>query len=675
MVRRPVWRAWTIGALLVAILVTAGALALARPTGQPAAFAARGGASDATAALQARVAGTVDDFTFDSFDADYWLVRGAGGVSRLLTAEMIVARFPEFDQNRGIVRALPVVDSGIDLGTEVLDVTGADGTPIPWWTETDGDWLYVLTGDDSYVHGAQTYVITYAMRDVVLRYEDTDADEFFWDTVGTDHAQPFDAVAARIHVATDAAAGLLPERAFCYHGPQGATDRCAIERATGSEPVPAEIAAWADAVGSDATSAVTFTAGAESVGPYEDVTVAIGFAQGTFAAPSPPPPPPYPWWLWILPALALLSGVGGLAFVLVARAAARRNPDRGPVIVQYSPPDDESLTLSAGVLDVPERALAAHVVDLAVKDAVEIRAAGDRRDADDFEVVLRDRSGLDHDEQRVVDALFGRKAQPGVDIDLGAFARTPPSRAVTYVRRIDNSTVQRGYRSPLPDWITLLRGVIQMAGLPLALLLIFFADGAFVVLGPLGAVGNVLYFLAVGSAFFAFIVLPFFSLPKSVLTVSGGRHRTYLEGIREYLHLAEEDRLRAAQAPQTADLVSAGRRPFGDAPNAPGADVVNLYERLLPYAVLFGLEREWAKVIRSASGPDPAIARAALFDAVTSRSLGDASASIGRLAATPVSRPGSSSSSSSGSSWSFSGGSSGGGFSGGGGGGGGFGGR
>ena len=235
--------------------------------------------------------------------------------------------------------------------------------------------------------------------------------------------------------------------------------------------------------------------------------------------------------------------------------------------------------------------------------------------------------------------------------------------------------MQRGYRSPLPDGIILLRGAIQMAGLPLALLLIFFADGAFVVLGPLGAVGNVLYFLAVASAFFAFLVLPFFSLPKSVLTVAGGRHRTYLEGILEYLRLAEVDRLRAAQAPQTADLVSAGRRPFGDAPNAPGADVVNLYERLLPYAVLFGMEREWAKVVRSAAGPDAPIARAALFDVVTSRSLGDASSSIGRLAATPVSRPGSSSSSSSSSSWSFSGGSSGGGFSGGGGGGGGFGGR
>lgn len=673
-VSRRGWRRWGIAAGVLVALVVAGAITLgvASVSAAPAAIAARG--SERPAVLNAVASASVDDFTFDSFQADYWLVSGTGERSRLLTTETIVARFPEVDQNKGMVRALPVVNSGIDLGTVVYTVTGAGGAAIPWWTERDGDWIYVLTGDDSFVHGAQTYVITYEMSDVVLRYEDTAADEFFWDTVGTDHAQPFDVVTADVHVATDAAAGLIDGRAFCYTGPYGSTAQCAIERAPEPESLPDAVQAWARAVGSTATSAVMFTAEDEGIGPYENVTVALGFEQGTFAAPSPPPPPPYPWWLWVLPALALLSGIGGLVFVLVVKAVARRNPDRSPVIVQYTPPDDESLTLSAGVLDIPERALAAHVVDLAVKDAVEIRAAGDRKDADDFEVVLRDTAGLDSDERRIVDTLFGRKAEAGADVDLGAFARKPPSRAVTYVRRIDEFTVQRGYRSKLPDRITRVRGFLQFAGLPLAMLLIFFADGAFVVLDPLGSLGNLIYFAALGSAFFAFIGLPFFSLPKSVLTLAGGMHKTYLEGIREYLRLAEEDRLRAAQSPQTADLVSAGRRPYGDAPGAPGASVVNLYERLLPYAVLFGMEREWVNVIRAAGAVEVA-SQLALFDAVTSRSLSDASSSIGRLAATPVSRPGSSSSSSSSSSWSSSGGSSGGGFSGGGGGGGGFGGR
>ncbi len=168
-------------------------------------------------AAPAPAAASVDDFTYDSLDADYYLVRAAGGTSVLYTIESIVARFPEFDQNKGIVRWIPKSDSGIAHDTEVVNVTGADGVPIPWWTEEDDDWVYVLTGDDSYVHGAQTYVISYTMRDVVLRYDDTDADEFFWDTVGTDHAQPFGVVTANVHIAGDAAGGLLAGAGVLLH--------------------------------------------------------------------------------------------------------------------------------------------------------------------------------------------------------------------------------------------------------------------------------------------------------------------------------------------------------------------------------------------------------------------------------------------------------------------------
>jgi uncharacterized membrane protein YgcG len=586
-----------------------------------------------------------------------------------------VAHFPDIDQNKGIVRRLPKADSGIAHDTSVVNVTGAGGAAISWWTEQDEDWIYVLTGDDSYVHGAQTYVISYTMTDVVLRYEDTDADEFYWDTVGTDHAQPFDSVVARIHLAGDAAAGVLPDRMFCYSGPQGSTDTCEMQPSTAND-WPADVAAWAATAGALVTAdrRASFTAGDVDLGPDENVTIAIGFTPGTFAALTPPPPPPYPWWEWILPVLGLLSGIGGLIYLLVMRAVLRRNPDPAPVIVQYSPPQDESLTLSAGVLDVPERALAAHVVDLAVRDAVELRASGDREDPADFEVVLRSTSGLQHDDIRVVEALFAKKAKPGAEADLGAFAKAPPSRVVTYVRRIDEFTVQRGYRGRVPGWTRSIASAFRMAGLVTAVVLLVFSETALSVLSGLGPLGSVIHIGAIISGFGAFLVLPFIPLPASTLTLAGGMHKTYLDGIREYLRLAEEDRLRAAQSPRTADLVSSGRRAYGDAPNAPGDSIVNVYERLLPYAVLFGMQREWVDVIRSASPAEVVASRISLFDAVSSNSLSEASSSVGRLAATPVSS-GSSSSSSSSSGWSSSGGSSGGGSSGGGGGGGGFGGR
>ena len=625
-------------------------------------------------AASARVPADVDDFAFDSFDADYWLVRGTAGASHLLVEETLVARFPEVDQNRGIVRALPLVESGVDRATQVLGVTGAGGAPIPWWVEHHGDWVYVLTGDDDYVHGQQTYVITYTMRDPVIRYSDTAADEFYWDTVGTDHAQPFGEVTARVHIAGDAAQGLLDGRAYCYTGVAESTDRCEISQAAGSA-WPEHARAWASGVGAadpDA-GAVTFQAGDTRLGPYENVTVAIGFTLGTFAAPSPPPPPPYPWWQWILPIVAIAAFPVGLIFVIVIRILVRRNPDRSPVIAQFSAPVDESPTLSAGVLDYPFRALAAHTIDLVVRGKIQLRAPRDADMPEDFVATLRDRGGLDSDDDRVVDLLFGRDADSGATVNLGAFARKPPARAATYVRRIDEYTIQRGYRAKLPKWIETLRGWIWFLGGAAAAMVVFVFELDVPVLQEIGSMGGMIKGFIVISGLACFFILPTIRFPPSILTLAGGEHRTYLDGIRDYLRLAEEDRLRFAQTPRTADRIAAGRRAYGQEPNQPGDDIVHIYERLLPYAVLFGMQHEWVEVIRQAAPGNEV-----LLDSITSGSMMRASTSIGHMASTRVSRSstGSSGGSSSwSSSFSSSGGSFGGGFSGGGGGGGGIGGR
>lgn len=613
----------------------------------------------------------VDDFEFESFTGDYYLSRSTTDSAELYVVEELVASFPDEDQNKGLVRRIPRVQSGIDLGTRVVDVRGEDGAVVPWWTETDDEAISVFTGDDSYVHGDQTYVISYTMSDVVLRYPDTDSDELFWDTVGVEHAQPFRDVTVRVHVPGSVAADLLDGRAACYQGPEGSTDRCEIDGPTAAvDAWPSEVSTWAAWHGASSAGAQQFTVRAGALGPQENVSVAIGFRMGSFAAATAPPPPAYPWWQWIVPGLAALFGVLGIPLLLLVRARLRRNPDDTPVIARYTPPDAESPTLSAGVLDVPGRAMAAHVVDLAVRDKVAIHARAHRDDTSDFEVELVDRTGLDGDDRRVVDMLFGRKAETGMRVSLAAFAQKPPARAVTYVRRVEESTVQRGYRAAAPAWVGSLRGWLQFGAFALAIVLLVapgLSEAAFEAAG--GALAVV-----IALCFVTFIGVPFVPLPKTTLTVAGGEHAHELDGIREYLQLAEADRLRAAQTPQSADLVSSARRAFGD--DRPGT-VVNVYERLLPYAVLFGLEREWAEVIRTQLPAAPDAHRLALLDIVGSRSLSDASSSLGRLAATPVSSPrsGSSWTSTSSGGWSSSGGSSGGGFSGGGGGGGSIGGR
>jgi uncharacterized membrane protein YgcG len=138
--------------------------------------------------------------------------------------------------------------------------------------------------------------------------------------------------------------------------------------------------------------------------------------------------------------------------------------------------------------------------------------------------------------------------------------------------------------------------------------------------------------------------------------------RDHLAGLEMYMKVAEAERLKVLQSPGGAD-----RTPID---TSDGARMVRLYERVLPYAVLFGIEKEWTKTLEiayadQAAVPDWYSGADGVFNAAL---LGSALSNFSHTTSTAFAPPASTSSSSSG----FS---SGGGFSGGGGGGGSFGGR
>ena len=146
----------------------------------------------------------------------------------------------------------------------------------------------------------------------------------------------------------------------------------------------------------------------------------------------------------------------------------------------------------------------------------------------------------------------------------------------------------------------------------------------------------------------------------------GSEALEHLQGIRLYLTVAEADRIKVLQSPTGAERTRID-------PNDPAA-VVKLYEKLLPFAIIWGVEDQWSRTLgeRYATTPvaDDSLTRSLALSNLSSFSRGYTSSSF---ATTPPVTSSSSWSGSGGSS--FSGGSSGGGSSGGGGGGGGGGGR
>lgn len=99
------------------------------------------------AAATAMVNTSTQDFTFTSMSVDYHLGRDAGGNATLRTVETLEAVFPDFDQNHGIERAIPLKYGEVELWLSVVSVTDGDGRPLNYSRNDDNGFAVLRVGD------------------------------------------------------------------------------------------------------------------------------------------------------------------------------------------------------------------------------------------------------------------------------------------------------------------------------------------------------------------------------------------------------------------------------------------------------------------------------------------------------------------------------------------------
>ncbi|WP_162942845.1 DUF2207 domain-containing protein [Cryobacterium soli] len=687
---------------VTAVLALGGPLAASAVAPAPveagwSASTAPNGVSSLVGSARAAVPADTSDFSFALYAGEYYLDRDAAGHSTLRTVETFVAEFPDFDQNRGIIRAIPNDYDGVPLNTTVESVTDAEGAPVYFESTDTGGFTELALGTDEFVRGTQTYVISYTQQNVVRAFADTNDDELYWDTNGTGFDQSFGSVAARVHVAP-AIAGFLTGNNACYTGAQGESDACTILQeddpdapaTAAGDPAAAEPAPTDPAV-TDPSGALPagqmFTAEATDLGPGENLTVAIGFTAGTFvqvpadyqsgsgyqpgfSAPIDASGIPFG-----LLGLALLGGVFVLARVFVYPREPR---GRGTIIAQYSVPAGYNLLEAADLIGRTRAAVAAEIVSLAVRGKVRILDYPVSASGGDFTLQLLRTDGVDDQELTLLATFFPGLAE-GAVCALGV-TNDPLARglaAATADARRRNTA--RGWRTRPTMSPARKRLVIGLGAFALLSL------GALGILQPPAGWWFSVLILAVAAAIVAVVA----AQRPVQLSAAGVEQRDYLTGMKVYLDLAEADRFRMLQSPDGALRVTVPRVVPASAPNAANGsaaagsadgvdtvELVKLYEKLLPYAVLWGVEREWAAELavyyeQDAAAPGWFVSHNS-FNAIYLASALNGIVNSVHTTETPTPPPSSWTGSSGGS---FSGGSFGGGFSGGGGGGGGGGGR
>ncbi|HKX23849.1 MAG TPA: DUF2207 domain-containing protein [Candidatus Saccharimonadales bacterium] len=503
-------------------------------------------------AVPARAQDT-QNFVIRSFHSDYHLSRDSQNISKLKVTEKIIAEFPAFDQNHGIIRALPLTYQGHDVNLKLEKVVDAGGNKIKYTTEVvkAGNMLVKIGDANKYVHGLQEYDITYTIQNVIAKF--SDHDELFWDVNGDDWKQPTDSVTATLHIPKDIATELKAEQR-CYTGTNNSTQAdCTITRDVQN--------------GDTVINAITTRGLAAS----ETLTYVIGFNANTFVGYQVPLSQIL-WWAAGIILLGLTPPVFALWVVIRKwRQYGRDAKGRGTIVPQYVPPKELSVLGSSEVLRqrFVSSSVSAQILDLAVRRCLKIYEQTEKK-------VLKDRTtysveltkttmGLRSEEKAVVAMLFGGEPKVGDKVDLSDLSSKLYKKAADLGKTLDQQLASEGYFLQPPQ------KVFQM----------YLTWGI-----VLCVVGFIFPPYTLGMLLAGIVVLASSRLMPA-RTQKGVDMRDYLYGLRDYMKMAEVDRIRIMQSPkgQLTEKVD----------TSDSHKLVKLYEKLLPYAMLFGIEKEWAK--------------------------------------------------------------------------------
>ncbi len=501
----------------------------------------------------------VEDFSYASWTSDYVITIDADGRSRARVIETLVARFPEYDQNRGIVRGLEERFEGADLQLRVISITDEHGARVPYDTDSDEGTLYLHLGTDDYVHGLTTYVIEYEMRDVIIA-TDAGVDEFYWNLLPLRSRQPIEAFAATITFSPELSAQLTGAAA-CYEGYSGSDLRCPL-------------------AGPGATdTGARFTVAGTNLPPGYGFTVAIALTTDTVVQPpariANPMTDVAPF---VLLGGGAVTAVGGT--VALSQFRRRKRTATGIVIAQYDVPENLPPLIAAALTPGARSVIPAQIVHLAVGGVLRIEEGTDPRSP---QLRLLDPARVgDPVDARLRDALFpGGSAGdaivlPRTSDSFATTMRALQADGVTEASRRGLLIRERSRGASILRWVTV--------GLVLGAILL----GVVAMILDKQDAGSLTFFACFAGVF----ILGFAASSAArhrVHSPTGAETYEYLQGVREFIRVAETDRLRMLQSHHGAERYRQG-----------SIEVVHLYERLLPYAMLFGEERSWGRVLEVA---------------------------------------------------------------------------
>jgi len=513
--------------------------------------------------------------------------------------ETIRVRAEGNEIRRGIYRDFPTryptpYGREVKVGFTVLEVL-RNRQPEPWVQEPLRNGVRVRIGNpDVFLpNGDHEYLIRYTTNRQLGFYNEFD--ELYWNVTGNGWDFPIDVADARIRLPQPVKFG----QRYFYTGPEGARAKDAMVVAEN----PGDIRFRTTA----------------PLSPREGLTVAVAWPKGVVTPPSADALAG--WWLSDNgpPIVGFLGLFATLGYYFHAWRRAGRDPRPGTIVPIFSPADN--LTPAAmryiSEMGADNRAFAAALVDLGVRGKVRL-VEGEKRFFKRADTTIEKR-GDPHDlpqaESDMMRELFASGDTILMDDKNHArFSAASSALAKEYKKQYEGTMFVRNWMWSIRGIaVTILALIATVAVLALAAPF-HSATGQYAALGALAtgaaaamlfvwpaqgaarwiarAVGILAGLLAVGIGFALFgmtvesgravpLLIPALALPVAISafwwmaapTKAGRAVLDRIAGFRQYLSIAEEERLQTMHPPEKTP---------------------QLFEKYLPYAIALEVENEWA---------------------------------------------------------------------------------
>ncbi|WP_440657283.1 DUF2207 domain-containing protein [Ensifer adhaerens] len=522
----------------------------------------------------------------------------------MTVTETITATVEGNKIRRGIYRDMPLTftdakgkRSKVDF--KLLSVE-RDGEEEPYRTETINGGIRIYTGSAEVFleRGEHTFQFTYETGRQIRFFDDHD--ELYWNVTGTEWDFPIDEASATVTLPD----GVRAEALDYFTGSYGATGKDARASKDGSE---------------------IFFATTRRLDPREGLTIAIKMPKGSIDRPTSSQE--NAWWLH--DHLALVIAGAGLAVVLLYYSQAwlrtGRDPDRGVMVPRWDPPEGISpalvnyidnrgfsgegwTALSAAALNL---AVKGHVVLEDLKNAIVIAATGKKPD-----------EKLPTGEAAVMKAVNAAGGKLTIDRAHGTRVQATGAdfrNAMEREHRGKYYHANSGYivagviLSVLAVAAVFLFGDLSEDSLPLVIVPVFIAFFvsilavsfgkslrrerslmsrimSIVVVAFIGFVAFTIFSTILAAVFYSAAEtdeLPLLFVIGAIVLVNvlffflmgaptplGTRMMDGIDGLRQYMTLAEKDRMNMQGAPEMSP---------------------RHFETLLPYAVALGVEKPWTE--------------------------------------------------------------------------------